>query len=61
LENLKQKDYSENLHVDGRIILNIIIRKEGGRMWTAVMWLRTRTCEHYNEPSSSIKGKEFVG
>jgi hypothetical protein len=35
LENLKEKKkHSENLGVDGRIILEWILRKWGGKAWT---------------------------
>jgi hypothetical protein len=39
--------------------------KKGGMVWIACIWLRIGTnCspyEHGNEPSSSIKGGEFLG
>jgi hypothetical protein len=38
LENLKGRD-SEDLIIDGRIILEWILRKEGGRIWTGFIWL----------------------
>jgi hypothetical protein len=31
-ENLKGRDYSENLSVEGRIILECILVKEGGKV-----------------------------
>jgi hypothetical protein len=34
LENLKERDYSEDLGVDDNIILERIIGKQGGKLWT---------------------------
>jgi hypothetical protein len=34
LENLKGRDYSEDLGIDGRIILECILGKEGRKVWT---------------------------
>jgi hypothetical protein len=31
------------LGIDGRTLLNIILRKENGRVWTEYIWLRTGT------------------
>jgi hypothetical protein len=39
-ENLKGRDLSEELGVDGRIILEEILGKEGGKVWTGCIWLR---------------------
>jgi hypothetical protein len=39
-ENLKEKDHSEELGVDGKIILEWILQKEGGKVWTGYIWLR---------------------
>jgi hypothetical protein len=45
-ENLRGRDYLEDLGVDWRMRLN---------------WLRTESNgEHGNEPSVSIKGREFL-
>jgi hypothetical protein len=35
LENLTGRDHSEDLGVDERIILEWILQKYGGRLWTA--------------------------
>jgi hypothetical protein len=43
LENQKGRDHSENLGVDGRIILECIVCKFGGKVWTECIWLRIET------------------
>jgi hypothetical protein len=40
VENLKGRDHSEDLGVDGRIILEWILGKYGGEMWTGSIWIR---------------------
>jgi hypothetical protein len=42
LENLKGKDHSEDVGVEGRVMLECIIGKYG-EVWTGVVWLRIRT------------------
>jgi hypothetical protein len=42
-ENLKGRDQSEDLDVDGRITLQWILGKMGGKLWTGYSWLRTGT------------------
>jgi hypothetical protein len=42
LENVKEGDHSEDLGVDGKIILDWILGKKDGREWTGCIWLRTR-------------------
>jgi len=37
--NLNERDYLENLDVDGRIIVKYILKKYGGRVWTGFVWL----------------------
>jgi hypothetical protein len=39
-----------------------ILEKLNGKVWTVFMWLRIRTSGKlsYNEPLSSIKGREFL-
>jgi hypothetical protein len=34
------KDHSEDLGVDGRPVLEWILGKDGGRVWTGFIWLR---------------------
>jgi hypothetical protein len=41
--NLTGKEHSEDLGVDGRIILEWILGKEGGYVWTGYIWLRIGT------------------
>jgi hypothetical protein len=45
LGSLKGRDHSENLGIDGRIILKQILSKYGGRVWTGFSWLRIGTCD----------------
>jgi hypothetical protein len=65
LESLKRRDQSDDVSVDGIIILKWILkRKYGSRVWTGLIWLRigtgTDSCEHGNKPSGSIKPREFL-
>jgi hypothetical protein len=39
-ENLKGRDHLEDLGVDGRIILECILGKKDGNVWTGFIWLR---------------------
>jgi hypothetical protein len=58
LESLKERDHSEDLGVDERIILIWILRISGRRVWIGPIWLSF--CEHGNEPSDSTKYDEFI-
>jgi hypothetical protein len=61
VENLKGGDNLEDLSIDGKIILNWILRKEGGKLWTGCIWLRIGSIGgHGNEPSVSIKEGRFL-
>jgi hypothetical protein len=40
LENLKGRDNFEDVGVDVKVILEWILGKYGGRVWTGCMWLR---------------------
>jgi hypothetical protein len=64
-ENLKGRDHSEDLGVDGRIIPEFFLGKCGGKVWTGCIRLRIGTsggllCEHCSEPSGSVRGTEFL-
>jgi len=39
-ENWNKKDHSEDDGIDGRVILEWILGKEGGKLWTGFIWLR---------------------
>jgi hypothetical protein len=43
LASLKGRDYSEDLRVDGKIILERILDKYGGKVWTGCICLRMGT------------------
>jgi uncharacterized protein YjcR len=40
---LKGKDHSEKLGIYVNMILDWILRKQGGKMWTGWIWLRKGT------------------
>jgi hypothetical protein len=40
MENLKGCDYSEDLGVDGKIILEWTLGESGGKVWTGFIWIR---------------------
>jgi hypothetical protein len=50
---LKVRGHSEDLKVDGIIILKYILRKQGAKVWIGLIWLRIRQmvgcCQHGNE------------
>jgi hypothetical protein len=65
LVGLDGGDHSDDLDVDGRIILKCMLRKYSGGMWTGLIWLRIGSvadcCDKYcNELSGSIKDAEFL-
>jgi hypothetical protein len=43
LKNLKRRDHLEDMGVDGRIILEWILGKQGGKLLTGYTWLRIGT------------------
>jgi hypothetical protein len=60
LENQKGRDYSEDLGIDGNIMLEWLVGifrvDASGSGEVPVAGL----CEHGNEPSDSVKGMEFL-
>jgi hypothetical protein len=42
-ENLKGRNHSEDLGVEGRIILEWILGECGGKVWPGFMWLNIGT------------------
>jgi hypothetical protein len=42
-EILKGRDHLEDLGIDGRIIVERILWKFGGKVWTGFIWLRLGT------------------
>jgi hypothetical protein len=42
-KNLKETDHSKELNVDGKIILEWVFRKSGGKVWIRFIWLRIGT------------------
>jgi hypothetical protein len=61
---MREKDYLGDLGVDGKIILRWTFRKWDVGIWTGSSWLRIGTgggtCDCGNEPSGSIKCREFL-
>jgi hypothetical protein len=45
LDDLKGRDHSEDLGVDGEIISGWILGKSGGKVWTGFIWLRIGTSD----------------
>jgi hypothetical protein len=43
VEDLKGRDHLEDLSVEGRIILQWTLEKQGRKMWTGCIWLRIWT------------------
>jgi hypothetical protein len=42
-ENLKERDHSEELGVDGNVILQCILGKQCGKVRNGIIWLRIGT------------------
>jgi hypothetical protein len=64
LEILKGTCHSKDLGVDGIKILKLVLRKYFGKMWTDSSGSGygpvVGASEHTNEPSASIKDREFL-
>jgi hypothetical protein len=64
LENPKGRDHYDNLDVDGKIILELILGKECWKLWSGHICLGIGTsgvpCEYGNEASESIKSEELL-
>jgi hypothetical protein len=43
LVSLNGRDHVEDLGIDGRIILECIVRKQSGKIWAGFIWLRIGT------------------
>jgi hypothetical protein len=43
LKDFKGTDYLENLGIDGKIILEWILEKYDGKLWTGLTWIRAGT------------------
>jgi hypothetical protein len=43
LENLKGREHTEEPGTDGKIILEWILGKQDGKVWTGYIWLRIGT------------------
>jgi hypothetical protein len=41
--NLKERDHLQGLGIDGKVIVEWILWKEGGKVWTGLIWLRIGT------------------
>jgi hypothetical protein len=60
----KRKNHLEDLGVDVKIILKCILKEQDVWVWTGFSWFKIRSvtgsCEHFNEPLTSIKGRVFL-
>jgi hypothetical protein len=54
-ENQKARDQQEDPDVSGRRTIRRFLEKQERVMWTGFIWPVAGSCEHGNEPSSSIK------
>jgi hypothetical protein len=43
LKNQTERDHSDDLGVDGKMIVELILRKYGGKLWIGCIWLRIGT------------------
>jgi hypothetical protein len=60
---VKGRDHSVELDVNGRIVLEFILGKQGDKVWTESISPRigisVSSCEHGNITSGYMKGWEF--
>jgi hypothetical protein len=50
----------EGLDIDGRIILEWVLREWDGRAWSGLIWLRIGTGESGNELACCIRCRKFL-
>jgi hypothetical protein len=43
VEHPKVRDYTEDVGIDGKITLELILEKLGEKVWTGFIWLKVRT------------------
>ena len=55
-ENLNERDHLEDLVVDGRLILQCILKKKCGRAWNGLIWLVIGNLAGFCEPSNESFG-----
>ena len=41
--NVKEREHLEDMDVDGRIMLQLVINRQYGWTWTGLLWLRLGT------------------
>jgi hypothetical protein len=60
-EMQKNLDHLEDARIEG-IITKIIWKKQGGKVWTGLIWLKIGRSgdKHKNEPAVSIKSGYFL-
>jgi hypothetical protein len=56
---VRDKDHLEELGVEGKIILELMLKKSSGWAWTEFIWLRIGTSVYGNETSGSIKSGQI--
>jgi hypothetical protein len=54
LESLKGRYVLGETGIGGRIILKLILKKSGLRVWTGLVWFRLHS-EHGRDPKGSVK------
>jgi hypothetical protein len=43
-ENLQERDHLQDIGIESRILLKLILNKWNGRMWNKLMWLKMEIC-----------------